>query len=379
MLNDPFLTSANKTISDNMRFVKNFQADASSTSSSNTPKASSSAPAPNPMELMMNYMNPMMMMMMFRMMDAIITKMEGGTPQAQAPTPYIPGVTTPPAGATPTPATPSIADNPAVSYLENIFSKKAEADPTATTIQLTDADVASVQSAVASGALNPTQVGQALMYELDKTPDKNVAAVGQLIGSLADSGDLNLAPFLQNDYIGKLAGSRRDALMQSVTKAGLTLQDGTPNARFVGFTLDALAKDGDDQTKAFLQQFLQTSYDATAADTTKPEGAVLSNLMALSGTTVDAQKKLVFLKPAATTTTTTDTTTAATTTTTTDTTTAAATTTTTDATTAASNTTRTADNNVTADAAAANASNNTTTATSDTSSTGTTVTQDIVV
>jgi hypothetical protein len=303
MINDPFMQNVNKTIGDNMRFAQNYHPGQGGTAS--TGGASSAD--------LMSVLNPMLMLMLFQLMSVMMSKMQGGAPSSayglpQAPLPYIPGLsssgsTVPPSTSAPSlspaPAS-SIADNPAVSYLENMLvAETPNADPSTGSVQLSVDDITAVKAAVSSGTFSKAQVGQALMYELDKTPTQNLSAIGQLISSLADSGDLNVSSFLQDDYLSRLDSSGLDLLMNALTQAGLTQDDGTPNARLFSFMLDSLAKDSDGPSKAFVQQLMQAIFYQSGADPTTADGKVMEQLLSLSGTTVDAQNQLVYTKPSA--------------------------------------------------------------------------------
>lgn len=153
---------------------------------------------------------------------------------------------------------------------------------------------AKVQDALAKGQFTREQLGQALKYELDKAPDSALPAVQNLIANLMDTGDLSVAPFLQNDYLDKLVPKRRDALLAAVESAGLRMDNGKPNARFIGFILDNLGRANQPQTQTFLRKFLQDFYNVHGSDPTTPVGKILAEVLDLAGVSADAQKKLVF-------------------------------------------------------------------------------------
>ncbi len=178
-----------------------------------------------------------------------------------------------------------------------MLRQKMTANPNATQVELSAADVDSVRQALTQGSMTRPQLGQALMFALDQFSDPHLPAINRLISDLMDSGEVNIAPFLQNDYLERLGSERREMLLMSVERAGLRMDSNRPNARFIGFMLENLARpDAPDTvyTKAFIKQFLQDFYDVHSVDLTTPVGKILSQVLDLGGITTDAEKKLVF-------------------------------------------------------------------------------------
>jgi hypothetical protein len=213
---------------------------------------------------------------------------------------YPPVTDTPGTGTVPDPSNPgSVTQNPAVQYFENRFKSLATADPNATEISWSAEETTKLKEEISKGSITMTQVGQALMYELDKTDAKNLPAVGGAIADLMESGDLNITPFLQNDYLGQLKAESQDTLFSAVELSGLRMSSGQPNARFVSFLLENLSKENPNKTsqpktQAFIQQFMQDFYGVHGKDTTTPVGSVLAQIISLTGIKPDDQGKLVF-------------------------------------------------------------------------------------
>jgi hypothetical protein len=300
-----FLNSINKTIGDNMRFIRDYQANpqkyASSGTSSGTgigtTASTSGSSASDPMQVL----NPMLMLMMFQMMTRMMEQMGISLPQQDLTAfqnlagQILPGLNT----ASGDSSSGSISQNPAVSYLEGRFQALAEENPGVVAIPWSAEETASLQNEVIQNRLSMTQVGQALMYELDQTDTRNLPAVGQLITGLMQSGDLNIAPFLQNDYLAQLQPERGDTLYQSVESAGLRLANGAPNSRFISFLLENLSpynpnRATQPQTQAFVQQFVQDLYNACGQNATTPNSSILAQVLNLAGITVDEQGQLIF-------------------------------------------------------------------------------------
>jgi hypothetical protein len=142
-------------------------------------------------------------------------------------------------------------------------------------------------------------VGQALMYELDKTSPENLPAVGKTIAALMESGELNIVPFLQNDYLSQLDEDRRALLLSAVELSGLRLEDGQPNSRFVAFLLENLSRENPNKadqpyTQALVRQFMQDFYDVHGRDPSTPVGSTLAQIISLTGITTDDEGQLVF-------------------------------------------------------------------------------------
>jgi hypothetical protein len=318
MMNNAFLNSVNKTIGENMRFVKNYDPSAADltsgsgtgtgTSTGGTGTTSAGATAAGAMDTMTSFLTPMMMIMMLSLISSVINKIDGTSGQSAMPLPYIPGVTGTPTGTggttgtggvTDGTGTDSVANNPVIAAFDDLFNQKAIANPDATAITLDDSDIAGIKTAIDNGTITSAQVGQALKYELDTTPEKNLPAIVKGISELTDSGYLNTAPFLDNSYLSNLSPARTDALMQAVQTGGLIMADGAPNNKFISFMLDSLNQDDNTNTRAFLQDYLQSESTANAGDTTSARAQALNQILQLSGTTMDpASYQLTFTKPA---------------------------------------------------------------------------------
>lgn len=275
---DYFLSNVNRSVGENMRFVRQFNANPEAfISNSQTSQVAPSDP--------MAQLSPMLMLMLFQMMSQMMTRMGMGLPQES-----YPPVTLPPATGLP----PQIAQNPAFAYLEQLFQAKAAESPEATSIEFTEADITLVRNAMAQGQFNINQLGQSLKFQLDQAPDVVMPAVKRVITDLMDSGELSVTPFLANDYLTKLSPERRTVLLEAVELAGLRMDSNRPNSRFIGFLLENLDKPEQPMTRAFLQKFLQDFYDVHGQTPTTPVGKILQQVLELGGVTVNAEKQLLF-------------------------------------------------------------------------------------
>jgi hypothetical protein len=276
-----YLQGVNQTIGEHARFARQFQANQGA--ASNNDSVTSSPPPVNPLTqdpaLLLNFL-----MTLFQIIGAMqVPAQTTAPPIAQ---PYVPGL-----NATGSPP----AQNPAISSIESKLTlKSAMASPENENILLSSEDIEAVRTDLQAGKFTPADLGAALMYELDQAPDKNLGAVGQLIQHLTDSGDLNIASFLQNDYLLKLKPERQEALMSIVQEGGLLLNNSQPNRRLIGFILDNMDKPGDAQSKTFIHQLLQNLYDNHASQPESPQGKVLNQLMTLAGISVDEEDQLIF-------------------------------------------------------------------------------------
>lgn len=154
----------------------------------------------------------------------------------------------------------------------------------------------SVQTALHQGQFTEAQLGQSLKYMLDKSPDGIADQAATLLTNLMESGDLNVTPFLTNDYLTQLSPDRRQLLLESVETSGLRMAGGKPNNRFIGFMLDQLGRSDNPTTKQFLQQFLQDFYNVygRGADANSPVGDTLASILKLAGVQADQSGQLVF-------------------------------------------------------------------------------------
>jgi hypothetical protein len=166
---------------------------------------------------------------------------------------------------------------------------------TATTDGISDANlVTSVKTALQQGKFTEAQLGQSLKYMLDKAPDSLAGQAGMLLMNLMESGDLNVSPFLTNDYLSQLSPDRRQLLLESVEMSGLRMANGKPNSRFIGFMLDQLNRSDNPTTQQFLHQFLQDFYDVHGSNPTTPVGDTLASILKLAGIQADQDGQLVF-------------------------------------------------------------------------------------
>lgn len=299
-----FLNTVNKSVSENMRFLRDYKANpekyADQSSSTGTGASTGTGTATDPI-------SPMMQMMMLMMMMQMMSNMTGtNLPQLDYSTLFsnlLGGTTQNPT------TTPPVTQNPAVQYLEDRFTTLAATVPTttdpatgespATQTPWTEDDTAQFKAQLTNGTITQTQMGQALMYELDKTDPKNLPAVGQLISSLMESGDLNIVPFLQNDYLTQISADSQDMLFRAVELSGLLLSSGQSNSRFVAFLLESLSKENPNKadqpkTQAFIQKFMQDFYNVHGKTPTAPVGTVLAQVLTLTGIKAGTDGKLVF-------------------------------------------------------------------------------------
>jgi hypothetical protein len=276
-----YLQGVNQTIGDHSRFARQFQSNQEAASNNNG--VTSSPPPVNPLTndpgQLFNFM-----MMLFQMMGAMQVPAQHPAPPIAPP--YVPGLNT--TGSPP-------YQNPAISSLESKLTlKSAIASAENENIVFSPADIEAVRTDLQTGKFTPADLGEALMYELDQAPDKYLGAVGQLIHHLTDSGDLNIASFMQNEYLLKLKPQRQEALMSIIQEGGLLLNDSQPNRRLIAFILDNLDKPGDAQSKPFIHQLLQNLHKNHASQPESPQGKVLNQLVILAGISVDEAGKLIF-------------------------------------------------------------------------------------
>lgn len=151
-----------------------------------------------------------------------------------------------------------------------------------------------IREALQKGQFTEAQLGQSLKFMLDKTSAGLVNRAASLISELMETGELNIAPFLTNDYLERLSPERREALLHAVEGSGLRMANGKPNSRFIGFMLDQLGRPGNSTTKAFLQQFLRDFYAVHGNDPSTPVGQTLADILRLAGITADDDQQLIF-------------------------------------------------------------------------------------
>lgn len=271
-----FLNFVNTSIGENARFVRDFKANPDKYI---TPKQ------PSATEQMMQMMGPMLMLMLFQMMPRQGSSAPTGLPSEYFP-PLIPKLTDLTAS--------TAAKAPAVAYLEELFKGKEADNPDATEVTLSTEDVNQIKAALAAGTVKSLELGQALKYELHKAPAEHLPAVSRLITDLMDAGQLNAGPFLQNDYLAQLAPERRDTLLSAIELAGLRMDSGKSNIRFIGFLLDNLSRDDQPHTQALIRRFLQDFYDAHGNAPDTPVGKILASVLELADVTVGEDQALVF-------------------------------------------------------------------------------------
>jgi hypothetical protein len=153
---------------------------------------------------------------------------------------------------------------------------------------------AKAREALQKGQFSETQLGQTLKYLLDKGPARVVNRVVSLISNLMETGELNITPFLNNDYLERLTPERREALLHAVESSGLRMADGRPNSRFIGFMLDQLGRPGTSATKTFLRQFLQDFYIVHGNKPNTPVGQTLADILRLAGIQAGENQQLLF-------------------------------------------------------------------------------------
>lgn len=284
-----YLTGINQIIGQNGRFARQFVANQEAGGNApggTTTGGTGNVTIPPGADAQTATMILMLFQLMAQMLGGVSPSIGSGNGPTNAPTPYVPGL---PSGNVSQP----ITQNPAVVALEKRMVQKAGDDPEGV-MAFSEEDVQAIRAEMQAGAYTPTELGQALMYGLDQASMRNLQPITRLITDLTDSGELNITPFLQNDYLAKLGPERRDALLSAVELAGLRLDSGKANTRLIGFVLDNLAKPGEPQTKAFIQQFLQDFYNAHGKTPETPVGKILSQTLDLAGIVADDQGKLVF-------------------------------------------------------------------------------------
>ncbi len=312
----------NAAISEQYKFIQNYKPTAagiapkSTTDTSDTSSTTGTTPTTttSTSDTLNQTMAYMLMMMMMKFMGGgtatgttgagDVTGNTTNTPNTsmtalmnQALASYIPSLTASTTTSAADVAT-AMQSNPAVKFMDALFKTNANTDGTTDTAVTAD-NVTALKDAVDAGQVTPTQLGQAMMYELDTTDPANLSAVSDLMSGMVNSGDLNLAPFLQSGYLDGLSDAQKAALGTTLTNTGLTLDDGSTNNRFAVSLLDGLSKTADDSTKDFVESFLQSQYTALKAGTSTntASAAILDNILALSSTTVDSTGKLVFKYP----------------------------------------------------------------------------------
>lgn len=154
--------------------------------------------------------------------------------------------------------------------------------------------VQNVRTALADGRFTRQELGQSLKFLLDRAPAEALPQLSGLIGGLMKSGDLNVPSFLNPNYLNQLSLERKEALLNAVKDAGLTLSDGKPNGRFAAFVLDNLSRAENSPTAEFLHKFLQNAWLQHGADTTGAEGKALHSLLNLAGIEGAAGQPLSF-------------------------------------------------------------------------------------
>ncbi|HEY9687489.1 MAG TPA: hypothetical protein V6C52_10975 [Coleofasciculaceae cyanobacterium] len=277
LMDNNFLNFINRSIGDNARFVRDYRANPEKYA---RPRE---ATPPDPMAQMMAAFSPMMLMMMSQMLTN-----QGGWSSALPTGYYTPLLNTPGDS-----NSASASRNPAIGYLESLFRGKAAAQPEAD-IALTSEDVAKVKDDLAQGRLQPVDLGQALKYELDQAPVEHLPGISRLMTDLMDTGALNIGPFLQNDYLARLSPERRETLLESIELAGLRMDSGKPNTRFIGFLLEHLNQSNQPSTQALLRRFLQDFYDTHGSAPDTPVGKILASVLQLAGLSADEQGQLQF-------------------------------------------------------------------------------------
>jgi hypothetical protein len=274
---DYFLNSVNQTIGENMRFARQFQANQQAASSDSSTTTTTDTTSTDSLSSMLN---PLMLMLLMQMMGQL-----SGNTQAATGLPYAASL----------PLSPDSylnngvpLQNPAYQFINNLLTNTGNADA-----EDTDPTTA-VRTALQQGQFTEAQLGQSLKYMLDKAPDEIAGQASGLLSDLMETGDLNVGPFLSNDYLERLSTDRRQTLLESVESSGLRMANGQPNSRFIGFMLEQLGRPGDSTTKQFLQQFLQDFYDAYGSEPDTPVGSTLATVLNLANIQPDADNQLVF-------------------------------------------------------------------------------------
>ena len=174
------------------------------------------------------------------------------------------------------------------------MNQKAVANPDQKTVDFDEADITAIRGDLQDGLYSPVALGQALKTALAESSEANLPAISRVITDFSDSGELNAAPFLQNDYLQRLSPERKEILLQAVETSGLRMDNGRPNSRMIGFMLETLAKPGESDTKAFCQRFLQDFYDVHGATPDTPVGQILAQTLSLAGVNADEAGVLQF-------------------------------------------------------------------------------------
>lgn len=296
-----YLTGINQIIGQNGRFARQFiagqEAGAGTTSGGSTTSGTDTTPPTNTgADTQTTTMLLMLFQLMAQMMGGGNIASANATDLQNALSTYWPNFSS--ATSASTASANNLSQNPALIALQNQLTAQAEANPDAETLTFSAEEVDAVRADLTAGKYTNTDLGQALMYGLDQITADNLQPITRLITDLTDSGELNITPFLQNDYLSKLDTDRQQALLQAVKVSGLRMDNGKPNSRLIGFMLDILAKPGakpgDDQSKRFVQTFLQDFYDAYGQQPETPVGKILSQTLDLAGVTADENGKLLF-------------------------------------------------------------------------------------
>lgn len=287
-----YLTGINQIIGQNGRFARQFAANQQAGSGNTT---GNTATPVTGMESTMgaDSQTSTMLLMLFQLMARMMSMSEDGSSpglSGDIPNPlagYLPQLSNPTGNA-------STAQNPAALAIQEQVNAKMAGNPDEKTPVFSAEDVTQVRVDLEAGKYTHTQLGEALMYGLDQTPAENLQPITRLITDLTDSGELNIVPFLQNDYLSRLDNDRQQALLQAVETAGIRMDSGKPNSRLIGFMLDALAKPGDSASKRFSQTFLQDFYQAHGQRPDTPVGKTLAQMLELAGVTANEEGTLVF-------------------------------------------------------------------------------------
>lgn len=285
-----YLTGINQIIGQNGRFARQFVANqeaGTGTTSGNTTTNGTNTGNTTGADAQTSTMLLMLFQLMAQMMSGGSTSTTSAGDLQNAFNGYLSNVSNPG-------GTGNILQNPAVVALQAQVNAKVAANPNAETLNFSAEDVDAVRADLKAGNYTNTDLGQALMYGLDQTPAENLQPITRLITDLTDSGELNITPFLQNDYLSKLTTDRRQALLSAVETSGLRMDSGKPNSRLIGFMLDTLAKPGNEQSKLFVQTFLQDFYDQYGQQPDTPVGKILAQTLDLASVTANPDGKLVF-------------------------------------------------------------------------------------
>lgn len=269
---EQYLSNINRTIGDNMRFARNFQAQPQT-------QAASSGDAQSLSEMI----QPLLMLMLFQMMQPMLGAGAGTSLPSSG------------AGVLPSYGLLSAMQNPATSYLMGAFQQKLDAvSPSTEQLQLTDAEMTAIQQDITEGQLSEAQVGQALKFLLVQADAVFRPVVGGLIAGLGQKNALNVVPFMQDTYLERLQPVQRETLLGAVTQTGLTVEGGQTNVRLASFLIEAVNRPGSSPAKQFARDVLQALHkpnDPALAAQQVP----LRQILALSNTTVASDgETLVF-------------------------------------------------------------------------------------